>query len=82
MMSADRQPAVGAWYETEDGEIFKVLAVNASTGAVDVQYVSGRVETLPPEVWLEMPLIEIEPLEEWHASMDDFLAGRRRKEKE
>ncbi len=80
MMSANWQPELGAWYETEEGEVFKVIAVNASTGAVDVQGADGRVETLPPEVWREMTLIEIEPLEEWHASMDDFLAARRRKE--
>lgn len=80
MMSADRQPAVGTWYETEEGEVFRVVGVDASTGAVDVQYVNGRMETLAPEVWREITLFEIEPLEEWHASMDDFLSGRRRRE--
>lgn len=76
----DAQPMTGSWYETDEGLTFKVIGLDGANGAIDIQYLNGRVDTITPEIWSEMELIEVEPLEEWRASMDEFLAGRRRKE--
>lgn len=76
----DAPPMIGSWYETDEGLTFKVIGLDDANGTIDIQYLNGRVETITPEIWSEMALIEVEPLEEWRASMDEFLAGRRRKQ--
>lgn len=73
------RPTVGSWYETDAGDVFTVLDVARTADAIDIQYVGGRVETIDRAMWAGMSLREVEPLEEWHASMDDFPAGRRKK---
>ena len=79
-MPADDPPVVGSWYETEDGALFKVLAIDRLRGLVDIQYSKGRVEQLDVATWSEFAAQEVDAPEEWHGSMDDFLSGRRRHE--
>lgn len=79
-MPADDPPVVGSWYETEEGALFTVLAVDRLRGLVDIQYSKGRVEQLDLATWSEFAAQEVDAPEEWHGSMDDFLSGRRRHE--
>ncbi len=75
----DGQPAVGSWYEADDGRVFVVLAVDKASGAIDVQYLNGRVDQYDRETWSGATLLEIEPPEEWRGSMEDFFRERGRK---
>lgn len=76
MSSEELQPAVGSWYESDDGQVFMVLAVDKVKGAIDVRYVTGRVDMIDMGVWPEMDLREVEPLEEWQASMEQYAQSR------
>lgn len=78
-MERGNTPDIGAWYETEDGDLFVVLAHDAVHGWIDVQYATGRVERLDVPAWVALEAQAVEPAEEWHPSMDDFQARRRRK---
>jgi hypothetical protein len=75
----DEQPIVGAWYETDEGETFVVLAVDGEKGVVDVQYLGGEVDQFDREVWAGLVLRSIEPPEEWRSSMDELFPERWRK---
>ena len=75
----DTEAQVGNWYETDDGEVFAVLAVDKVRGIIDVRFVDGHIDQFDPETWRDLQAAEVEPLEEWHAAMDDFLSGRRPK---
>lgn len=68
----DEQPIVGAWYETDEGEVFMVLGLDAERGLIDVRYLSGEVDQFDREVWAGLALTPIEPPQEWRGSMDEF----------
>ncbi len=72
----DEEPMIGAWYETEEGEVFTVLAVDRTSGLIDIRYLDGKVDQFDREAWAGLDLNAIEPLEEWRASMDDFFRER------
>jgi hypothetical protein len=57
-------PVVGAWYETEDGEVFKVLNVDAATGSVEIEYDDGAVDELDMDEWRELDAEEVESSDE------------------
>ncbi|MFZ5593964.1 MAG: DUF6763 family protein [Pseudomonadota bacterium] len=72
MSKEELQPTVGSWYENDEGRVFTVLAFDKAKGAIDVQYVTGNIDTLDMEAWTGMDLREVEPLEEWQASMEQY----------
>lgn len=76
----DEQPMVGAWYETDDGKVFVVLAADSVRGVIDALYLDGEFEQFDRELWAGLDLLQIEPPEDWHATMEDFFRerGRRR----
>lgn len=78
-MEHGNTPYIGTWYETEDGDLLVVRAYDKARGLIDIQYASGRVDRIDASTWTELQAQEVEPLEEWHASMDGFPAGRRLK---
>ena len=78
-MPTEEEPRVGTWYETPEGRTFVVLAVDGTGDVIDIQYVQGAVEQIDKDVWSAMETAEVEPPENWHGSMDDFLSGRRRR---
>lgn len=71
-------PERGAWYETDAGEVFAVLSVDLPGGQVDLQYLDGGVDQIDLAGWRSLDLMEVELPENWHGTMDDFLAARRR----
>ena len=75
----EEQPTAGSWYETDEGDVFVVLAVDAANGKVDVRYLNGKLDQFDREAWHDAEMVEVEPPDEWYPSMDQFLSGRRRK---
>lgn len=57
-------PVVGAWYETEDGEVFKVLNFEASSGSVEIEYDDGAVDELDIDEWHELDAEKVESSDE------------------
>jgi hypothetical protein len=78
----DAQPAVGTWYENDEGDFFVVVAVNADKGTIEIGTLDGAIDEIDMEAWSGMALQEIEPPDDWFGSMDDFLAARRGREPE
>lgn len=78
----DTQPTVGTWYENDVGDHFVVVALHPERGMIEIGTLNGTVDEMDLEAWSGMALQEIESPEEWHGSMDDFLAaGREESEK-
>lgn len=69
----DTPPIVGTWYEDDEGDFFVVVAIHADEGTIEIGLLDGSVEEMDLDEWDAMTLQEIEPPEEWHGSMDDFL---------
>ena len=70
-------PTVGTWYESDEGDIFVVVALHPDRGMIEISTLDGAIDETDLEAWAGMALQEIEPPDEWHGSMDDFLAARR-----
>lgn len=69
-------PVIGGWYETEEGEVFQVYALDEDTDAIEVRFLDGTVDTWVLSDWPGFE--EIEPPEAW-GTMDNYAAGRRNK---
>ncbi len=74
----DEAPTEGSWYETDTGEVFMVVKVNAADGLIDVQYLDGKVDQFDRAIWGDLDLTQVEPSEEWRADMDTFFHERGR----
>lgn len=74
-------PTVGTWHENDEGDIFAVVAVHADRRTIEISTLDGAMDEIDLETWAGMALQEIEPPDEWHGSMEDFLAARRRRPK-
>jgi hypothetical protein len=72
-------PTVGTWYENDEGDIAVVVAVQPDHGMIEISTLDGAIDEMDLEAWSGMALQEIEPPDEWHGSMEDFLAVRRRR---
>ena len=54
---ASIKPNIGDWYEDlEEGQLFKVVAVDETGETVEVQYLDGDVEGMDMETWRRMQL--------------------------
>ena len=63
-------PVIGNWYRQTNGDIFEVVAVDASDATVEIQYFDGTIEELDFENWEQMEIEETEPPEDWSGSVD------------
>ena len=70
-MPTHDEPRVGAWYETEEGQVFQILAIDKRAGTTEIQDIDGGVEELDLEAWYDLQLKEVESPEDWRASMDE-----------
>ena len=70
-MTEETAPQAGNWYETEEGDVLLVVAVDEGDGTVEVQYADGTVDELDLEAWDSLNAMEVESPEDWHGSMDE-----------
>ncbi len=70
-------PTIGAWYQDiTDMQLFEVVAVDDSSGSIDVQYVDGELTEFDFDTWQELTLIPAEPPEDPDAPFEQtFEAG-------
>jgi hypothetical protein len=57
-------PVVGKWYEAKDGDVFKVLNFDVSSGSVEIEYDDGAVDELDMDEWHELDAEEAESSDE------------------
>jgi hypothetical protein len=63
-------PTVGIWYQAATHETFEIVAYDAVSGLIEIQYFDGTVEELDLDTWNEQLFTTIEPPEDWSGSMD------------
>ncbi len=73
----DERPISGSWYQSDEGDVFTVAALDETRHTIDIRYLDGRVEEIDLATWRDMELYEIETPEEWHGSMNDLPSRRR-----
>lgn len=67
MRAKAHRPLIETWYETAQGDVFEVVAVEED--AVEVQFLDGSVDELDRETWAELLPRRIAPPHE--AATDD-----------
>ncbi len=63
-------PAVGAWYQTIEGETLEVVAWDPEDQVIEVQFYDGTIEEYDMDTWEELELRLAEPPEDWSGSLD------------
>jgi len=53
-------PGVGRWYRHGDGQPFRVNAVDADAGCVELQYIDGMIDVMPMDHWRALALEPVE----------------------
>lgn len=70
MATMQRTPAVGEWFEAEDGHLFEIVAFDATQAVVEAQHYDGTVEEFDLETWFALDLLPAEAPEDWSGSLD------------
>ncbi len=66
------KPIVGHWLEDiDEGQTFKVLAIDEDAETVVIQYLDGNVEEINMDSWHQMNLDEIDSPENCPGLFDD-----------
>lgn len=63
-------PAVGSWYQTVEGDILEVVAMDKEEQSIEVQFYDGTVEEYDADAWEELVHGVAEPPEDWAGSFD------------
>ncbi len=63
-------PAVGNWYQTVEGEILEVVAMDQEEQSIEVQFYDGTVEEYDADTWDELVQNAAEAPEDWSGSFD------------
>lgn len=71
-MPNELDPIIDQWYAHRDkGEMFRVVAVDAASGSVEIQSFDGDVEEVDASAWRDMDIETTEPPEDWTGPYDD-----------
>lgn len=71
-------PEIGQWYQdAAEDQLFEVVAIDESSGSIEIQYLDGEVSEIDSDTWGDMVILTAEPPEDWRASYalspeDDF----------
>lgn len=63
-------PFIGSWYRDAIGNVFEVVAIDEDDHTLEIQYFDGAIEELDLDIWWELPMVMIEPPEDWSGSLD------------
>lgn len=69
-MTNELAPRVGQWYTQHDsGEMFRIVATDAATGNVAIQYFDGNVAEIERDTWQELDVEVTAAPEDWCISL-------------
>jgi hypothetical protein len=69
-MTNPLDPIVDQWYIHQDkGQMFRIVAADAATGSIEVQYFHGDVGQIERAAWRELDIEAAEPPEDWRISL-------------
>ena len=72
MVKKKQYAEIDCWYQTPEGERFKVVADDDDS--IEIQYFNGDVAELERESWGEMGARLISTPDDWSGPFDDLLA--------
>jgi hypothetical protein len=68
-MTNELDPSIDQWYvHPVKGEMFRIVATDAATGNVEIQYIGGGVEEIERETWNGFGIEAAESPNEWRVS--------------
>jgi len=71
-MSNRLKPIVGSWYNHLDkGDLFQVVAIDESSGTIEIQEFDGGLDEIDFEEWRQMVIESAAPPEDWSGPVDD-----------
>ena len=69
-MANERQPNIGDWFQSVNGDRFEVVALDDDEATLEIQHFDGAIEEIDFDTWSEMEIDAIEPPEDWSGSFD------------
>ncbi len=63
-------PEIGAWFRSEEGDRFEVVAFDPHEQVIEVQFYDGTVEEYDFEEWEELNPRPATPPKDWAGSLD------------
>lgn len=67
------EPVVGHWYSHLDkGDLFQVVALDESSGSIEIQEFDGALDEMDLDEWRQMPIEAAEQPEDWSGPVDDL----------
>ncbi len=73
-MAQSPNPEVGNWYRGQDGQLFRVVAIDEDETTIEIQTFEGDVDEMDFETWDEIPPESVAPPEDWSGAFDDLEA--------
>ena len=67
---ASQYPGIGHWFSRPNGTLFEVVANDEEDGTIEIQLFDGTIGEMDIENWVELPLIEVSPPEDWSGAVD------------
>jgi hypothetical protein len=70
-MNTEAKPIIGDWYcHLDKGQRFQVVAIDETSGTVELQDFDGTLEEYDLEIWHEMDLAPCSAPESWAGAVD------------
>ena len=63
-------PVIGQWFKRANGTVFEVVALDVSTGTIEILQFDGTIDEVDPDTWALWPLVEVSAPEDWSGSVD------------
>ena len=63
-------PIVGNWYQSHDGQVFEVVALDEDDHTVEIQHFDGTLEEFDDDGWIALMPQETDAPEDWTGSLD------------
>lgn len=70
-MAIDAKPTLDAWYETEEGSVFRVTVINDKDNTIEIQSLDGNVDELGLDDWEDLAVKEVQAPEDWQGLLDE-----------
>jgi hypothetical protein len=64
-MATEEQPTLNSWYETDEGTLFQVTAINEASDTVETVSLDGSADELSLSDWGDLPVSEVVAPDDW-----------------
>jgi hypothetical protein len=70
-MAAEEIPTLNAWYETDEGTVFQVTAIDADRSTIETRFLDGTFDELGMDAWSDLSVKEVLPPEDWQGNLGE-----------